>query len=140
MKKWLELKDPLEYLNFVVVLQDGEGEKAIGIAGLGYIGNAFEKGYSEDKSKQYGVAGVIMNPDVRRLGYAYEALKISIDYGIRYLDMAQVTLGTSSKNVPMRRLMEEKFKIPAEVEEEDRFGNDLVWKIGREEWLGKLQD
>jgi RimJ/RimL family protein N-acetyltransferase len=79
----------------------------------------------------------MLNLEVRRKGFGYEAMRISVDYGLRELGLLGVRVGTTSKNVAMRQLMENKFGIPAQVTESVRFGNDLVWKIRRDEWLGK---
>ena len=80
--------------------------------------------------------GVVLNPEARGQGLAYEALRISIDYGLRELGLMEVRVGTPSENVSMRGLMERKFGLqPEPGRERDRFGNDLLWRIKREEWL-----
>ncbi|KAL3417381.1 acetyltransferase [Phlyctema vagabunda] len=136
VSKWMNLTDPLQHLN-MVILRHG---KVIGVTGLGWIGSAKDKGLSSNDHDLVGVVGVLLNPDMRRQGMAFDVLKIAIDYGFRQLKMLQITLGTSSKNLPMRGLMEKKFEMPATVEEPDRFGNDLVWKIDQQDWLATAYD
>lgn len=79
-----------------------------------------------------GAVGIVLNPEVRRRGYGFEALRISIDYGLRELGLKEVRLGTTSRNVGMRVLMGRRFGwVKGEVTEADRFGNDLEWRFGR---------
>jgi len=100
--------------------------------GFGWIGLAKK---DDESSERAGAAGIMLDPDARGKGYAYEALKMSIDYGLRELGLVEVRIGTPSSNAAMRGLMEKKFHMPAEVVEPDRFGNDLVWRIWKEDWL-----
>jgi RimJ/RimL family protein N-acetyltransferase len=91
----------------------------------------------DESAGQAGAVGVMLNPEVKRKEFGYEAMRISVDYGLRELGLVEVRVETTSRNIAMRQLMENKFRIPAQVTEPDRFGNNLVWKIRRDEWLGK---
>jgi RimJ/RimL family protein N-acetyltransferase len=124
---WLIVSKPLSKRNFLIL----ESGVPIGISGFGWIG--WNKDGDESAGRA-GSLGVVLNPEHRRKGYGYEALWISVDYGLRELGLVEVRVGTTSKNLGMRRLMEEKFRVKAEVTKPDRFGNDLEWKFG-EDWL-----
>jgi RimJ/RimL family protein N-acetyltransferase len=130
VKEWLIVSEPLTRLNFLVL----DSGAPVGVSGIGWIG---WQNKDDESAGRAGAVGVMLNPEVRRKGFGYEAMRISVDYGLRELGLAEVRVGTTSKNVAMRQLMENKFGIPAQVTEPDRFGNDLVWKIRRDEWLGK---
>ena len=83
---------------------------------------------------------MVLNPEERRKGYGYEAMRMSVDYGLRVLGLVEVMIGTPNANVGMRAIMERGFGIEPEKRElgkEDRFGNDLLWRIGKE-WLWKV--
>ena len=131
---WLSISLPLTHLAFVVL---AEG-MPVGISGMGWIGpysQSSNPSTSSNNCDQAGAAGIMLNPEMRGKGYAYEALRMTIDYGLRVLGLKEVRVGTPSANVAMRGLMERKFGMLPEVEEPDRFGNDLLWRIEREEWL-----
>ena len=140
-RSWLSLSNPLTSINFLV----HHGSVPIGISGLGWIGSAkpqseenTEEGAepAQDEKAKAGAAGVVINPEVRGKGLAYEALRISIDFGLRELELVEVRIGTPSENRAMRGLMERRFgRLPEPERERDRFGNDLLWRIKREEWL-----
>lgn len=130
ISEWLIFSEPLQRINFLVLASD----VPIGISGLGWVG--FHKADDENAGRA-GAAGVMLDPEARGKGYAYEAMRMSIDYGLRELGLVEVRIGTTSSNVAMRGLMEKNFGMPAEVGEPDRFGNDLMWRIGRDEWMGK---
>jgi RimJ/RimL family protein N-acetyltransferase len=125
---WVTISEPLERLNFLVLASG----VPVGCSGIGWIGLAKK---DDESSERAGAAGIMLDPDARGKGYAYEALKMSIDYGLRELGLVEVRIGTPSSNAAMRGLMEKKFHMPAEVVEPDRFGNDLVWRIWKEDWL-----
>ena len=65
---------------------------------------------------------------MRRKCYGYEALRVSIDYGLRELGLVEVRVWTSS---------ERKCGISATVGEPDQFGDILEWRFSREEWLNR---
>jgi RimJ/RimL family protein N-acetyltransferase len=115
---WLIRTSPLERLNFIILASG----IPIGISGLGWIGPAIR---DDENSGRAGAVGVMLNPEARGKGYAYEAMRISIDFGLRELGLIEVRIGTQSRNMAMKGLMEKKFGIPAIVMEPDRFGNDL---------------
>lgn len=127
ISNWVTFSDPLERLNFLVLASG----VPVGCSGLGWIGWAKK---DDESGGRAGAAGIMLNPKARGKGFAYEALRISIDYGLRELGLVEVRIGTTSKNSPMRGLMENKFEMPGEVVEADRFGNDLMWRITKENW------
>jgi RimJ/RimL family protein N-acetyltransferase len=130
VKEWLVVSAPLTRLNFLVL----DSGAPVGVSGIGWIG---WQNKDDDSVGRAGAVGVMLNPEVRRKGFGYEAMRISVDYGLRELGSVEVRFGTTSKNVAIRLLMENKFGISAQVTEPDRFGNDLLWKIKRDEWLGR---
>lgn len=132
-RQWLTLNDPLNYLNFVVMdTTTNDHEEVVGIAGLGWIRLMEDR----DEATRFGAVGVMINPTARRKGFGAEALRIIIDYGLNCDRLAEVRIGTPSSNTAMRRLVEMKFKMEPEVQEEgNRFENDLLWRIDREIWL-----
>lgn len=76
----------------------------------------------------------MIQPFARGKGYAYEALKMVVDYGLRELGLVEIRVASHSGNVPMRMLMEKKFGLRPEVREDgvDKFGNDLLWIVRKE--------
>jgi RimJ/RimL family protein N-acetyltransferase len=117
--------EPLERVN-AVVLAEGE---FIGTGGLGWIGRK-----REPDGRRVGDAGIMLNPEARGKGYAYEALRISIDYGFEVLGLEVVELACRDENTAMRGLMDRKFGWKARRIQDERFGNDWLWSIGKEEW------
>jgi len=81
----------------------------------------------------------MLDPEFRGKGYAFDALRCSIDYGLRELGLVKVVLGTGNENLAMRGLMEKKFGLEGEVTVKDKFGNDLVWKIDGVVWESWLE-
>ncbi|OJJ49967.1 hypothetical protein ASPZODRAFT_13072 [Penicilliopsis zonata CBS 506.65] len=132
-RKWTKVTHPLSYMNFLMLMTEGASLEPIGLAGMGWIGPVNQA--AEQASPQAGAAGVVVNPSARRKGYGHEALRMVIDYGIRELGLAEVRIGTNSKNTGMKRLIERfglKFEAGAVV---DKFGNDFNWTIRRDDWL-----
>ncbi|OKL63818.1 hypothetical protein UA08_00415 [Talaromyces atroroseus] len=129
-RHWTTVDSPLSHVNFLV----RQGDKPLGIAGLGWIGPANDE--DEKQSERAGAAGVMIQPFARGKGYAYEALRMVFAYGLRELGLTEVWVGTHSKNVPMRKLMENKFGLLPEVSTDglDKFGNDLQWTL-KKDWL-----
>ncbi|KAK9357851.1 hypothetical protein V1504DRAFT_335078 [Lipomyces starkeyi] len=137
-RKWTTLSDPLQHFMFIVFIVDDNGHQTpIGTAGLGWIGSTnAEKPADEART---GSMGAMLEPFARGRGYAFESLRMVIDYGFRELQMVNVSVGTKSVNAAMRGLMEKKFGMKAEVREtEDMFGNDLFRKIDHGDWLTKV--
>lgn len=123
-RRWTALTKPLSYLQFLV----RHDEHPVGIAGLGWIGPVDIHAGDEDRA---GVAGVMIQPFARGNGYAYEALRIVFDYGLRVLGLAEIRVGSYSGNLPILSLMEKKFGFQRETgaESVDQFGNDVLWII-----------
>lgn len=128
-QRWTTVNEPLTHVNFLVRHQ----EQVLGIAGLGWIGPA-NSDHASCQAERAGAAGVMLQPFGRKKGYAYEALRVVFNYGIRELGLVEIRVGSHSGNLPMKGLMEKKFGLPAEVrtEELDQFGNDLLWIVKRE--------
>lgn len=131
-QRWTMVNEPLTHINFLVRYR----EQLLGIAGLGWIGPANNKDAS-CQAERAGAAGVMLQPFARGKGYAYEALRVVFDYGIRELGLLEIRVGSHSGNLPMKGLMEKKFGLQAE-QSVDQFGNDLLWIVKREEWLGQI--
>lgn len=132
-QRWTMVNEPLTHMNFLV----RHKEQLLGIAGLGWIGPANSIDAS-CQAERAGAAGVMLQPLGRRKGYAYEALRVVFDYGIRELGLVEIRVGSHLGNLPMKGLMEKKFGLRPEVRAEesvDQFGNDLLWTVKREEWL-----
>ncbi|KAJ5132549.1 hypothetical protein N7448_006707 [Penicillium atrosanguineum] len=132
-QRWTTVNEPLTHMNFLV----RHNEQPLGIAGLGWIGPV-NSSDAEDQAERAGAAGVMLQPFARGKGYAYEALRVVFDYGLRQLGLVEIRLGSHSGNLPMKGLMEKKFGLqPAVGTEEsvDQFGNNLLWVVKREKWL-----
>lgn len=151
-RRWTNLSEPLTHLNFLIMKERvakaenvGGGEhdpEAIGITGLGWIGPADENESSPDSNQvKAGAVGVMLEPCARGNGYAHETLRMVIDYGLRELGLAEIRVGTNSRNVPMKTLMMRKFglgPLANPTGEVDKFGNDLLWKIKQADWLNPV--
>lgn len=124
LSTWTNLTDPLTRLNFVVVAD----ENVVGLSGMGYI-------YSRDDGKRVGDAGVMINPDARRKGYAKEALRITIDYALRTLRLDEVTVEMKEANTAMRALMDQTFSAAPSKRKDLKFGNEYSYAFYRDEWL-----
>lgn len=124
IKQWNTFTDPLDRVNAVAVI-DG---KTVGSGGIGWIG-------SKPDGTRVGDAGIMLDTEVRGKGYAYEALRITIDYGLRVLGLDEVHLATRDVNIPMRGLMDKKLGFEGKRIQDTRFGNDWLWEIGKEQWL-----
>ena len=133
-RRWEALTDPLSHLQFLVRHE----EQPVGIAGLGWIGPVDIHAGDEDRA---GVAGVMIQPFARGRGYAYEALRIVFDYGIRVLGLAEIRVGSYSGNIPILSLMEKKFGFRRETgaESVDQFGNDLLWVVRELDTIASLE-
>jgi len=116
----------------MVVCVDGV---VCGVGGLGWI--------SEHKEGEpwIGDAGIMLDVGARRKGYAYEALRMSIDWGIRVLGVDEMTVGCTSENKPMFQLMEKKFGLGPEkaLEKLQKWGSSRVWHFPRDEWLERAE-
>lgn len=123
---WTNLTDRLTRLNLVVV---AEGD-VVGLSGMGHI-------HTREDGKRIGDAGVMIIPDARGKGYAYESLRITMDYALRVLGLDEVTVEMREANVEMRGLMDGRFHVTAAVSEALEFGNEYSYRFGREEWLGR---
>lgn len=101
-----------------------------GLSGMGHI-------YTRDDGWRIGDAGVMINPDTRGKDYAYESLRIMIDYSLRVLGLDEVTVEMREANVEMRGLMDEKFRAMVAESKSLGFGNEYSYWFIREEWLGQ---
>jgi RimJ/RimL family protein N-acetyltransferase len=127
IKQWSTFNQPLERVNGVIEIDD----QVVGTCGLGWIGTSKE-------GKMIGDAGIMLDFDFRGKGYAYEALRIAIDHGFRVLGMDEIHIATRDANVAMKGLMSSKLGFPAGPINDERFGNDWIWKIHWEEWYATV--
>ncbi|CAG8972218.1 hypothetical protein HYALB_00010997 [Hymenoscyphus albidus] len=124
LAQWSTFTEPLARFNAVVVTDN----KISGTGGIGWIG-------TNSEGVRVGAAGIMLNSEERGKGYAYEALKITIDFGLRELALDEIHLATWDANIPMRGLMDKKFGFMGRRIEKDRFGNEWEWRIRKTEWL-----
>lgn len=122
--RWTRVSRPLTHLNFLIWNED----RPIGITGLGWIGPCDK---SQPNGPRAGAAGVVLQPFARGKGFAYKALKMVFEYGLRELGLLEIRIGSYSGNLPMRSVMEKKFGLVSEMSEGavDDFGNDLTWVV-----------
>jgi len=126
IEKWIvfSTSDPVDRVTYAILI-DGAVE---GIGGMSYIG--IENG------RRIGAAGVMLNTDTRRKGYACEALRMTIDHALRVLRLDEVHIATTEANVAMRGLMEKKFgHVSTMYRGSFKYGNEYLWKITAEDWL-----
>lgn len=124
IKQWNIFGDPLERANVVVVIN----ENTVGTGGLGWIGKRKTDG------KLIGDAGILLNPDQRGRGYAYEALRMIIDHGFHVLGMDEVHIACVDANAAMKGLMSSKLGFEAVPIQDKQFGNEWIWRISKEQW------
>ncbi|KAF2644001.1 hypothetical protein P280DRAFT_504893 [Massarina eburnea CBS 473.64] len=142
--QWSSTSDPLERANVVITIN----EKVVGAGGLGWIGKRKSDG------RMIGDAGLMLDPDFRRKGYAYDSLCMVIDHGLRVLKMDEVHISCVDANAAFKGLMNVKFGLQA-APIKDKFGNEWwvylnlnhmpctdfeyqntrIWKIIKEDWL-----
>jgi RimJ/RimL family protein N-acetyltransferase len=126
ISQWRNITLPLERANIVVTI-DGE---VIGTGGLGWIGRRKSDG------RLVGDAGIMLDADYRGKGYAYEALCVIIDHGFRVLGMEEIHLACVDANTAFKGLMSGKFGFEAKPIQDKMFGNEWIWRIKRENWVG----
>jgi RimJ/RimL family protein N-acetyltransferase len=122
--RWTTVSHPLTHLNFLI-WREG---KPIGITGLGWIGPCDK---TQPNGPRAGAAGIVLQPFARGKGFAYKALRMVFEYGLRELGLVEIRIGSHSGNLPMRRVMEKKFGLISAMSAEvvDDFGNDLMWVV-----------
>lgn len=134
-RRWTIVNEPLTHVNFLVQ----HNGQVLGIAGLGWIGPVNSDGATATcHAERASAAGVMLQPFGRGKGYAYEALRVVFDYGLRELGLVEIRVGSHLGNLPMKGLMEKKFGLQPEASAEeavDQFGNDLLWIVKRDEWF-----
>ena len=114
-------KTDLPSLNLVFV---AKGE-VIGLCGMGHIHTGVDE-------KRIGDAGVMINSDARVKGYAYESLRITIDYVLRVLKLDEVTVEMRDTNIEMRGLMDRKFRVTPMRSESVWSGFGYFYRFRRE--------
>jgi RimJ/RimL family protein N-acetyltransferase len=124
IQQWSSFTQPIERANLVVVV-DG---RVIGTGGLGWIG-------TDPHGRRVGHAGIMLDSEFRGKGYAYEALRIVIDFGLRVLDLDEVQVSTRDANDAMKGLMNVKMGFPASRIHDEKFGNEWAWRITADEWF-----
>ncbi|CAG8958127.1 hypothetical protein HYFRA_00000473 [Hymenoscyphus fraxineus] len=122
--QWSTFTEPLTRFNAVVIIDN----KVSGTGGIGWIG-------TNSEGVRVGAAGIMLGPEVRGKGYAYEALRITIGFGLRELALDEIHLATWDANIAMRGLMDKKFGFMGRRIEKDRFGNEWECRIRKTEWL-----
>ncbi|MCJ1247534.1 hypothetical protein MMC30_004748 [Trapelia coarctata] len=126
IEKWVifSTADPVDRVTYVVLVNG----TAVGIGGMGYIGT--------ENGRRIGAAGIMLNTDARGKGYAYEALRMTIDHALRVLGIDEVHIATTEANLAMRGLMEKNFRHVATMYRGTfKFGNEYLWKITARDWL-----
>ena len=84
-----------------------------------------------------GDAGVMLNPEARGKGYAYEAMRMTVDHALRILQLDEVTISMTKENTAMRGLMDKKFRLLPKEFKGDH-GMELQYSIKKEEWLPQV--
>jgi len=126
--RWVDFTDPLTHMSLVV---EAEG-KAIGVGGFGWIGAMKDGG-----DGRVGDAGIMLNPEARGKGYAYEAMRMTIDHALRVLPLDEVTISMTKSNTAMRGLMDKKFRLPPKEFKGDH-GMELQYIMNKHDWLSQL--
>ncbi|MCJ1387223.1 hypothetical protein MMC18_000063 [Xylographa bjoerkii] len=126
--EWVAFTSPLTHMSLVV---EAEG-KAIGAGGFGWIG-----AMKDGSDGRVGDAGIMLNPEARGKGYAYEAMRMTIDHALRVLQLKEVTISMTKANSAMRGLMDKKFDF-SPIEFQGDHGMELQYSIKKDEWLSRL--
>jgi len=128
IQNWIQklstFTDPLTQVSAVIL----EGGVFIGSGGIGLIGTRVD-------GTRIRNAGIMLNSSARGKGYAYEALRITFDYGFRELGLDVMEIATRDENLAMRGLMDGKFGFEGEAIKDLKFENDWEWMISRKQWL-----
>jgi RimJ/RimL family protein N-acetyltransferase len=114
----------LRRANIVVTVN----EHIVGTGGLGWIG------LMKSDGKLIGDAGIMLDPDWRGKGYAYETLCMVIDHGFRTLCMEEIHLACVDANSAFKGLMNTRFGFEAAPIQDKMFGNEWIWRIKRNDW------
>ena len=128
---WLAFSDaePLDRVTYVVL----ENGTQIGLGGMGPL-------RTKVSGKRVGDAGVMIDSSYRGKGYAYEALRMMIDHGFRFLKLDVIQVATTKSNVAMRGLMDKKFGNVSSTEQGIfSHGNEYLWVIKKSDWLAQYQ-
>lgn len=128
-------------VNMVIVTTTASGaeDQLIGLGGYGQIQSLERDG----RKIRAGDVGVLLQPEFRGKGYAFEALKLAIDWafspvseGGPQLDL--VTITTLEDNAPMVRIANEKMKLDGKGVVRptgfDPSKNEVYWEFTAEDW------
>ncbi|MCJ1432109.1 hypothetical protein MMC27_001465 [Xylographa pallens] len=126
--RWVAFTDPLTHMSLVV---EAEG-KDIGVGGFGWIGAV-----KDGSNGRVGDAGIMLNPEARGKGYAYEAIRMTIDHALRVLKLDEVTISMTKANTAMRGLVDKKFRLPPKEFKGDH-GMEVQYTIKKNDWLSQL--
>lgn len=116
-----------------------ENNEPIGISGFGCI-KSLER---EGKDLRAGDAGIVLKQEKRGCGYATEALKLTLDFGVRSvaeggLQLDLLTITTLEDNDAMIRVIErlgfERGKAVLRPAEFDKDRQELYFEITAEDW------
>ncbi|KAF4778892.1 acetyltransferase [Colletotrichum scovillei] len=129
----------------VVYVGDGtddgktSSEKEGTVIGFGGYGGINE--HEEDGRKiRVGDVGVMINPDFRGRGFAAEAVRLAVEWGFRKvaeggLQLERVSATMSERNVPMRRLVEKRFRWAGVVKPGKEEGDgEVFFEVTGETW------
>lgn len=148
-ERWCAFSSPLEHYMMLITVCG----RVVGICGFGVIREATgnsdhsQKGDSldqygirpdENRTLYEGILGIVVSQPFRGKGLAREALLMTLAFGFEQLEFAQVVIGTTGKNIAMKRLMESPpprgLGLQASVVTPDKFGNDLKWLLEKAAW------
>lgn len=112
------------YMSIVLGHPGADDARVIGEGGVNGI----------DLGSKTADCGIMLDsaPDIRGRGYGTEAMRVIISYAFEGLGMEYVELGTMHENGGMRGVMDG-LGIKGEMRKVE---DDMVYRIGREDWLG----
>ena len=79
----------------------------------------------------------MLTPEARGKGYAYEAVRMTIDHALRVLQLDEVTISMTKANTAMRGLVDKKFSLQSKEFKGDH-GMELQYTIKKEDWVSQL--
>lgn len=148
-ERWSTESSPLEHCMMLVTLSD----TVVGMCGFGVIRSVAGMGDHDQvhaSTKHHGqlphvaaplregILGIVVSQPFRGTGLAREALLMALDFGFQNLEFSQIVMGTTSKNIAMRKLMESPppkgIGLQASLTTPDKFGNDLEWLLEKKTW------
>lgn len=125
-------------VNLAVLLKAPEGEVMVGLGGYGGI-NTLERDGSKVRA---GDVGVVIDAEYRGRGFATEALKLAMDWGVSTVEdggpqFDLLTMTTLSENEAMVKLANEKLGLEGMGSERNSGFDDKLetyWELTPAEW------